>query len=122
SELFLRILDEMKNNRVGTPTEQERLRARVVGPLAEVSRQLLGPVVTQLGAVTPSVSAPLGPAFEQAQVAYYQMRTILAEMMRGETLADAVAALREILKDQGQLNEATRKALEAELQRLLKSP
>ncbi|MCX6900810.1 MAG: hypothetical protein NT105_19200 [Verrucomicrobia bacterium] len=122
SELFLRILDEMKNNRVGTPTEQERLRARVVGPLTEASRQLLGPVVTQLGAVTPSVSAPLGPAFEQAQVAYNQMRTILAEMMRGETLSDAVAALREILKDQSQLNEATRKALEVELQRLLKSP
>ena len=72
--------------------------------------------------VTPSVSAPLGPAFEQAQTSYNQMRTILAEMMRGETLADAVAALREILKDQSQLNEATRKALETELQRLLKSP
>jgi len=43
-------------------------------------------------------------------------------MMRGETLADAVAALREMLKDQSQLNEATRKALETELQRLLKSP
>jgi hypothetical protein len=68
------------------------------------------------------VSAPLGPAFEQAQAAYNQMRTILAEMMRGETLADAVAALREILKDQNQLNGATRQALEAELQRLLKSP
>jgi len=122
SELFRRILDEMQNNRVSTPAEQERLCARVVEPLADVSRQLLGPVVTQLGAVTPSVSAPLGPALEQAQAAYDRMRTILAEMMRGETLADAVAALREILKDQGQLNEATRKALETELQRLLKSP
>ena len=122
SELFRRILDEMQNNRVSTPAEQDRLRMRVVEPLADVSRQLLGPVVTQLGAVTPSVSAPLGPAFEQAQTSYNQMRTILAEMMRGETLADAVAALREILKDQSQLNEATRKALETELQRLLKSP
>lgn len=122
SELFRRILDEMQNNRVSTPAEQERLRARVVEPLTDVSRQLLGPVVTQLGAVTPSVSAPLAPAFEEAQTAYNQMRTILAEMMRGETLADAVAALREMLKNQSQLNEATRKALEAELQRLLKSP
>ena len=122
SELFRRILDEMQNNRVSTPAEQERLRARVVGPLADVSRQLLGPVVTHLSAVTPSISAPLGPAFEQAQIAYDQMRAILAEMMRGETLSDAVTALREILKDQSQLNEATRKALEAELQRLLKSP
>ena len=122
SELFRRILDEMQNNRVSTPAEQERLRARVVEPLADVSRQLLGPVVMQLGAVTPSVSVPLGPAFDQAQAAYNQMRTILAEMMRGETLADAIAAVREILKDQSQLNEATRKALEAELQRLLQSP
>jgi hypothetical protein len=68
--------------------------------------------------VPPNVSA----AMEPAQAAYERMRTILAEMMRGETLADAIAALREILKDQSQLNEATRKALEAELDRLLKSP
>ncbi len=122
SELFRRILDEMQNNRVSTPAEQERLRVRVVEPLTGVSRQLLGPVVTQLGAVTPSVSAPLAPAFEEAQLAYNQMRTILAEMLRGETLSDAVTALREMLKDQNQLNEATRKALEAELQRLLRSP
>jgi len=118
SELFRRILDEMQNNRVSTAAEQERLRARVVEPLAEVSRQLLGPVVMQLGSATPHVSV----AMEQAQAAYDRMRTILAEMMRGETLSDAIAALREILKDQSQLNEATRKALEAELQRLLKSP
>jgi hypothetical protein len=118
SELFARILDEMRNNRVGTPAEQERLRTRVVEPLAEVSQQLLGPVVTPLGMVPPNVSA----AMEPAQAAYERMRTILAEMMRGETLADAIAALREILKDQSQLNEATRKALEAELERLLKSP
>ncbi|MBI5686769.1 MAG: hypothetical protein HZC54_17010 [Verrucomicrobia bacterium] len=118
SELFRRLLDEMQNNRVSTPTEQERLRARVVEPLADVSRQLLGPVVTQLGAATPNMSV----AMEQAQAAYERMRVILAEMMRGETLSDAIAALREILKDQSQLNEATRKALEAELQRLLKSP
>ena len=122
SELFRRILDEMRNNRVSTPAEQERLRARIVEPLAEVSRQLLETVVAQLGAVTPGASAPLGPASDQAQSACDRMRTILAEMMRGETLADAVAALREILKDQNQLNEATRQALEAELQRLLKSP
>ena len=98
SELFRRILDEQLNNRVGTAVEQERLRARVIGPLATVSKQLLGPA------------------------AYEQMRAILAEMLRGETLADAVAALREILKDQDQLNEATRKALEVEIQRLLKGP
>jgi hypothetical protein len=118
SELFARILDEMRNNRVSTPAEQERLRVRVVEPLAEVGRQLLGPVVTQLGAATPSVSV----AMEQAQAAYDRMRAVLAEMMRGETLSDAIAALREILKDQSQLNEATRKALEVELERLLKSP
>ncbi len=99
SELFRRILEEMQNNRVSTPVEQERLRMRVIEPLADVSRQLLGPVVMQLGAVTPGVSAPLGPAFEQAQAAYDRMRTILAEMMRGETLSDAIATLREILKD-----------------------
>lgn len=118
SELFRRILDEMQNNRVSTPAEQERLRAHVVQPLAEVSRQLLESVVAQLSTATPNLSA----AQEQAQAAYERMRAILAEMMRGETLSDAIAALREILKDQSQLNEATRKALEAELQRLLKSP
>jgi hypothetical protein len=118
SELFQRLLDEMQNNRVSTPVEQERLRARVVEPLAGVSRLLLESVVAQLSAAT----ANLGAAQEQAQAAYERMRTILAEMMRGETLSDAIAALREILKDQGHLNEATRKALEEELQRLLKSP
>jgi hypothetical protein len=50
------------------------------------------------------------------------MRAILAEMLRGETLADAIAALREILNDQERVNEATRRALEAEIQRLLRSP
>jgi hypothetical protein len=118
SELFRRLLDEMQNNRVSTPAEQERLRVRVVEPLAGVSRLLLESVVTQLGATMPN----LGAAQEQAQAAYERMRAILAEMMRGETLSDAIAALREILKDQSQLNEATRKVLEEELQRLLKSP
>lgn len=118
SELFRRILDEMQNNRVSTSAEQERLRARVVEPLADVSRLLLESVVAQLSTATPNLSA----AQEQAQAAYERMRAILAEMMRGETLSDAIAALREILKEQSQLNEATRKALEEELQRLLKSP
>jgi hypothetical protein len=122
SELFRRIVEEQQNNRVGTAVEQERMRARVIGPLAAVSKQLLGPVVEPLSAVTPSQTAPLEPAATAAQAAYEQMRAILAEMLRGETLADAVAALREILKDQDQLNEATRKALEAEIQRLLKGP
>ena len=44
---------------------------------------------------------------------------ILAEMMRGETLADAIAALSAISEEAGhELNEATRKALEAELQQV----
>ncbi|MBI5397251.1 MAG: hypothetical protein HZA91_18285 [Verrucomicrobia bacterium] len=122
SELFRRILEEQLNNRVGTAAEQQRLRARVIEPLLVVSKQLLGPVVEPLGAVTPSQTAPLETATTAAQAAYDQMRAILAEMLRGETLADAVAALREILKDQDQLNETTRKALEAEIQRLLKGP
>jgi hypothetical protein len=122
SELFRRIVEEQQNNRVGTAAEQERLRARVIEPLAVVSRQLLGPVIDPLGAVTPSQTAPLEPAATAAQAAYEQMRAILAEMLRGETLADAIAALREILNDQERVNEATRRALEAEIQRLLRSP
>lgn len=122
SELFRRVLEEQLNNRVGTAPEQERLRARVIEPLAAVGKQLLGPVVEPLSVVTPSQTAPLEAAIANSESAYGQMRAILAEMLRGETLADAIAALREILKEQGQLNEATRKALEAEIQRLLKGP
>ena len=122
AELFRRIIEEMQNNRVGTPAELERLQMRIAGPLVEVGQQLLGTVVTQLGAITPSQSAPLNAAFDSAQTAYDRMRTILAEMMRSETLADAIATLREILKDQNQLNDATKKALEDEIQRLLNRP
>jgi hypothetical protein len=122
SELFRRILEEQANNRVGAAAEQERMRSRVIEPLAAVSRQLLGPVIEPLGAVTPSQTAPLEAAIQFAQTAYEQMRGILAEMLRGETLADAIAALREILNDQERVNEATRRALEAEIQRLLRSP
>ncbi|MBM3889094.1 MAG: hypothetical protein FJ388_08200 [Verrucomicrobia bacterium] len=122
AELFHRIAEEMQNNRVSTPAELDRLETRIAGPLAEVGQQVLNTLVPQLGAITPSQSASLTAAFDGAQAAYDRMRTILAEMVRSETLADAIATLREILRDQNQLNEATKKALEEEIQRLLNRP
>ena len=123
-EQFLRVLTEMRNNRVSTESDYQRLEFRIAGPLHEVSQALLGETAPAMERIQPTeATAALQPKLE-AQVeqqtrAYEQMTAILADMVKGETLADAIALLRDILTNQKNLSEAAKKRLEEEINRLL---
>ncbi len=123
-EQFNRILTEMRLNRVSTDSDYTRLEFRIVGPLRDVSGALLteiAPAMERINVADPP--AALLPKLE-AQVelqtrVHEQMLAILTDMVKGETLADAIALLRQILDQQKDLSAAAKKKLEDEINKLL---
>jgi hypothetical protein len=115
SEQIARITTEMENNRLGDQSEYDHWRGKVVGPLADVSKQILGSVVTRQSESAATANAPAAVEKLAATIAEQDAVETRLEQIRGEMSVYAewniiVETLRRILGEA----KATQKGIDEE--------
>lgn len=117
---FDQILAEMQTNRVARAADERRLRDRIVAPLLQVARESMSAATDQLNGLRRQLSADRRAAARSTQSEILrQMRAILADMLEWEGYREAVALLREIINEQGEVRSETLKAVERQLEAIL---
>ncbi|MEE8169290.1 MAG: hypothetical protein V3T70_01970 [Phycisphaerae bacterium] len=114
---------EMRINQMLTPDILERLSQGVIRPLTLLSNNDVPAAADALTEWTRTPSDAAAELVLRAQATVIDgMRTILESMLKWEGFHEATALLREILKQQSELNRQTEAAIERQIERLFGSP
>lgn len=120
AESYDQILSEMKINQIVREGDERRLAGRIRDPLQTLGEGAMLQMAQRIEALQSAVDAAAIARIPNDQAAIIdQMRTILASMLEWEGYREAVELLEEIIAAQGELNEQTAAALEAELDDIL---
>jgi hypothetical protein len=103
SEQFARLASEMENNRVGNPDEHKFWRERAVAPIAEVSKQVLGALVSRLGDAQGA---------DQSATAVEKLQHAIREQESVETKLEAIYVEISAVSEWGPIIEELRRLLD----------
>lgn len=119
SEQFARLAAEMENNRVGNADEPQFWRDRAVSPLADVSKQVLGALVSRLGDAqgadkTATAVEKLQLAIREQEAVETKLEAIYVEISAISEWGPIIEELRRLL-DRAKANKAGIEELEKKL-------
>jgi|GEM_PF-2611919 len=103
SEQFARLAAEMENNRVGNADEPKFWHERAVAPLAEVSKQVLGALVSRLGDAQGA---------DQSSAAVEKLQLAIREQEAVESKLEAIYVEISAISEWGPLIEELRRLLD----------
>lgn len=116
---FRQILDEMEVNELASPAVRRRLQNGVIDPLRELMNGDIAAAADLLDRLRGQFDEETAVAAEEAQTQIVRkMYAILADMLKWEGYNEAVALVREVVRLQQDVNDDTKKALEAEIEKL----
>jgi hypothetical protein len=124
AEQFDHIRREMLNNRLGDAKEHRRLTRKIIEPLRDLTTVGLHESLEQLKAVSRTAGekerlASVRKTLWGLDAILRQMRAILANMLKQESLSEIITALRTLLKAQEDLADNTREEHKRRLKKLL---
>ncbi|QDU93145.1 hypothetical protein [Lignipirellula cremea] len=117
---FANIRDQLVNNRVDVEDQKERLQRDVIAPLRKINTDSVPALKEQLDALDKALGDPdVEPAaakasLEAASKVIAEMEAVLAKMIEIEDFNQLLEIVRNILKEQEGLIEATKKQQEQE--------
>ena len=103
-------LEEMTLNDLGTPQTRDLLEAKIITPMRELHNEPMAEmrkILEAMSADRAPTEARLGAARQRQEVIVKAMQRILEQMSQWESFVDVVNQLREVMKLEGKLLEAT---------------
>ena len=125
ADRFDRIVEELINNRIETEELERRLSEEIAAPLRTIGNEQMPELERQLQSVQRSIGEsdalepPLLAARKQADLVLLTMKQVLDRMLELESYNELVTLLREIVTEQKQLGEETKKRQRDQLRDLL---
>jgi hypothetical protein len=109
------IREELINNRVDTEDRQARLKDEISSPIKEIAGPLCDELARRLKTLKEQIDEPAGSqasadAVEQIDLVLLEMAEVLKRMLDIETFTEVIEIFRELIKDQEELMDATKKA------------
>ncbi len=126
ADSFDDIREEMVNNRVDTPEVQVRLKDQIADPLRRISVKMFPQLKARLQQLRRVLDDPsagkarLQESVAQADAILVQMKLVLDKMLELETFNEVVDQLRQIIANQGKLNDETLRRQKDELKKKLR--
>lgn len=113
---FEQVLAELRINQLADVAVEERLDAGVIVPLGRLTREDIAEAAETLSELARDEQAEdIQSARESQDRVLAKMREILNHMLKWERFQEAVMLLREVIKMQFSVNEATEKTIEADI-------
>jgi len=112
---FADIRGELVNNRVDVEDQKERLLRDVIEPLNHISEEMFPELKTKLEELEKALADPkaepaaIAAAIDSAEAVIKEMETVLAKMIEIEDFNQLLEIVRDILKEQEELIDATKK-------------
>lgn len=121
---FKRILDELLNNRVHTPEQNERIEKLILEPLEQITEELFENADVSAGLLAQKLQSGEDPlaAMDETTAALSQLLAKMREVM--EQISDlaefheAVQELRNLIKEQTEIREKTEKKQQDDVKKL----
>jgi hypothetical protein len=124
AEAFDDLGEELVNNRIENSDLKNRLGEQIARPLHQIARERMPQLAAQLKLVEEHIEDAAATATELkksialADQLLVEMRRVLDRMVELETYNEVVTLLRDIISDQNQINEQTKKQQKERLQSL----
>lgn len=115
---FEQILAEMEINQIATPPLRLRLQVGVVEPLTRLAAVQIPAAADAIASLARSGETDAEIADAALRDVLAAMNRVLAQMLKWEGYNEAAALLRDIMKQQGDLNRQTKQELDRQLEEL----
>lgn len=115
---------ELTNNRIDNPDLKSRLREQIALPLHRIAGERLPALTAQLKLVEQNITDPAAGAAELVRTValadeiLIEMRAVLDRMLELETYNEVVSLLRDIIRDQDEINRQTKERQKERLRSL----
>ncbi len=115
---FDEIHSQLRNNRIDNSELLERIGKRIAGPLHKLGDERMAAVATRIADIG-SEDSNASAAKAETRLAIVDVEKLLQEMQGLENYNEVIATLRDIIRQQQQINAQTKKEQKSELQDLL---
>ena len=120
---FEQVLSELEINQLASSSVRRRLDGGVIRPLRRLIETDVPAAADGVQRLQAAYTADLAEEVQQQQRQLVQsMYAVLANMLKWEGYGEAVAALRDIIRLQGNLNRETQDRLQREIERMFGEP